>query len=196
MCADPGAIPGTSISFTAGQILPRGLFICSPGEEAVLDELKQKLGSEVEALIHELNVTLPREIETAVAQGDLRENSEYKAALERQQLVQARIGHISRRLSEINEIDIEMLPHDRIGFGSRVEVRDLEDDEVEEYTLAFGDMINLENSEISMASPIGKALLGKSAGDVLEISLPGGLCRYEVVSFQTLHEFGGAKGSD
>lgn len=162
----------------------------------MLEELKEKLGNEVQALIHELNVTLPRDIETAVAQGDLRENSEYKAALERQQLVQARIGHISRRLSEINEIDIEVLPHDRIGFGSRVEVRDVDDGEVEEYTLAFGDMINLENAEISMASPIGRALLGKSTGDVLEISLPGGLLRYEVVSFQTLHEFSASEDSD
>ena len=162
----------------------------------MLEDLKEKLGNDVEALIRELNVTLPREIETAVAHGDLRENSEYKAALERQQVVAARIGHISRRLSEISEIDIEVIPHDRIGFGSRVEVRDIEDDEVEEYTLAFGDMINLENSEISMASPIGKALLGRRIGDVLEISLPGGLLQYEVVSFQTLHDFSESKGLD
>ena len=116
----------------------------------MLEDLKEKLANEVEALIHELNVTLPQDIETAVAHGDLRENSEYKAALERQQVVQARIGHISRRLGEISQIDISVLPHDRIGFGSRVEVKDLDDGEVEEYTLAFGDMINLENSEISM----------------------------------------------
>ncbi|MDH3297752.1 MAG: transcription elongation factor GreA, partial [Gemmatimonadota bacterium] len=92
----------------------------------MLEDLKNKLNNEVEALIHELNVTLPRDIETAVAQGDLRENSEYKAALERQQLVRARINHLSRRLSEISEIDLDMIPADRIGFGSRIEVRDVE----------------------------------------------------------------------
>jgi transcription elongation factor GreA len=162
----------------------------------VLEALKNKLSDETEALLHELNVTLPKEIERAVAQGDLRENSEYTAALERQQFVRAKLNHISRRLSEIADVDLETIPEDRIGFGSRIEVKDLDDGVVEEYTLAFGDMIDLansENSEISMASPIGKALLGRSTGDVLEISLPGGLLRYEVVSFLTLHEFSAGK---
>lgn len=160
----------------------------------MLEELKDKLNGEAEALLHELNVTLPHEIEKAVAQGDLRENSEYSAALERQGLVRARLDHIARRLSEISEIDLEMIPHDRIGFGSKIVVRDLDDDETEEYTLAFGDMINLENSEISMASPIGRALLGKKSGDSVEIALPGGRLRYEVVSFMSLHEF--ARGGE
>lgn len=155
----------------------------------MLDELLDKLNDEAEALLHELNVTLPAEIEKAVAQGDLRENSEYSAALERQQLVRARLDHISRRLSEISEIDMESIPMDRVGFGSKVEVRDLDDDEVEEYTLAFGDMINLENGEISMASPIGRALLGSVQGEMVEVTLPAGIVRYEIVRFMTLHEF-------
>lgn len=160
----------------------------------MLDELLNKLNDEAEALLHELNVTLPAEIEKAVAQGDLRENSEYSAALERQQLVRARLDHISRRLSEISEIDMESIPSDRVGFGSKVEVRDLDDDEVEEYTLAFGDMINLENGEISMASPIGRALLGGTEGETVEVTLPGGIVRYEILRLTTLHEFTDAAG--
>ncbi|TFG66753.1 MAG: transcription elongation factor GreA [Gemmatimonadales bacterium] len=171
----------------------RGLFYFSIRRTAVLEELKNKLSDEAEALIHELNVTLPHEIERAVAQGDLRENSEYTAALERQRFVGAKLEHISRRLSEISNVDLDTIPEDRIGFGSKIEVRDLDDGEIEEYILAFGDMINFENSEISMASPIGKALLGRIKGDVLEISLPGGLLRYEVVSFLTLHKFSAVK---
>lgn len=162
----------------------------------MLEALKNKLSDEAEALLHELNVTLPDDIERAVAHGDLRENSEYTAALERQQFVRAKLNHISRRLSEISNVDLETIPEDRIGFGSKIEVKDLDDGVVEEYTLAFGDMIDLENSdnsEISMASPIGKALLGHRTGDVLEISLPGGLLRYEVVSFLTLHEYSATK---
>ncbi len=162
----------------------------------MLEALKTKLSDEAEALLHELNVTLPDDIERAVAQGDLRENSEYTAALERQQFVRAKLNHISRRMSEIANVDLENIPEDRIGFGSKIQVKDLEDGEVEEYTVAFGDMIDLEdseNSEISMASPIGKALLGRKTGDVLEISLPGGLIRYEVMSFLTLHEFTATK---
>lgn len=154
----------------------------------MLNELLDKLNGEAEALFHELNVILPREIEKAVALGDLRENSEYSAALERQQLVRARLTYISRRLSEISEIDLEQIPQDRVGFGSKVEVLDLDDDVTEIYTVAFGDVINLENSEISMASPIGKALLGKSAGEEAEVTLPGGRVRYRIVSLSTLHE--------
>lgn len=160
----------------------------------MLEDLKNKLNDEAEALLHELNVTLPHEIEKAVAQGDLRENSEYSAALERQQLVRARLDHISRRLSEISAIDLETIPQDRVGFGSRIEVRDIDDDEVEEYTLAFGDMINLENAEISMASPIGRALLGCVQGEIVEVQLPAGRLRYEIVRVTTLHEF--ADGAD
>ncbi len=159
----------------------------------MLEALKNKLSDEAEALLHELNVTLPDDIERAVAQGDLRENSEYTAALERQQFVRAKLNHISRRLSEISEVDLDNIPEDRIGFGSKIQVRDCDDGEMEEYIVAFGDMIDLENSEISMASPIGKALLGHRTGDVVEISLPGGILRYEVISFLTLHQFGGAK---
>ncbi len=154
----------------------------------MLNELLDKLNGEAEALFHELNVILPREIEKAVALGDLRENSEYSAALERQQLVRARLTYISRRLSEISEIDLEQIPQDRVGFGSKVEVLDLDDDVTETYTVAFGDVINLENSEISMASPIGKALLGKATGEEAEVTLPGGQVRYRIVSLSTLHE--------
>ena len=72
----------------------------------MIEELKRKLGAEVEKLQHELNVTLPNEIRKAVEHGDLRENSEYKAALERQQFVQARLGHLHSRLSKLSSIDI------------------------------------------------------------------------------------------
>jgi transcription elongation factor GreA len=161
----------------------------------VLDQLREKLNGEAEALLYELNVTLPREIEKAVAQGDLRENSEYAAALERQQLVRAKLDHIARRLSEISEIDLDDVPTDRVGFGSQVVVHDLDDDARETYTLAFGDIIDLDNAEISMASPIGKALLGRSVGDEIEVSLPGGRLRYRVERLVTLHELGSNHGS-
>jgi len=154
----------------------------------VLDELLDRLNGEAEALLHELNVVLPNEIEKAVAQGDLSENSEYTAALERQQFVRARLDHIARRMGEISEIDLEAVPEDRIGFGSRVEVLDLDDDTVEKYTIAFGDYLDFEKAEISMASPIGKALLGKGDGDEVDIPLPNGRIRYKVLTFETLHE--------
>src|ERR687889_33194 len=90
----------------------------------MIEALKQKLGDEVEKLQHELNVTLPNEIRKAVELGDLRENSEYKAALERQQFVQARLGQLRQRLSKLSQIDMTQIPTDRVGLGSRVVVKD------------------------------------------------------------------------
>ena len=90
----------------------------------MIEALKQKLGDEVEKLQYELNVTLPNEIRKAVEMGDLRENSEYKAALERQQFAQARLGQLRERLSKLSSIDVTQIPHDRVGLGSTVLVRD------------------------------------------------------------------------
>lgn len=161
----------------------------------MLDELISQLNEEAESLLHELNVTLPAEIEKAVAQGDLKENSEYSAALERQQFVQARLDYIARRLSEITEIDLETIPSDRVGFGSHVRVRDMEDGSDRLFVLAHGDFIDFDSSEISMASPIGKALLGSSEGDRVDVTTPGGSVRYEVVEIVTLHEVPAQDGS-
>lgn len=154
----------------------------------MLDELREKLSEEAEALVHELNVVLPLEIEKAVAQGDLRENSEYSAALERQGFVRARLDYLARRLSQLGEIDVAHVPTDRVGFGSRVEVRDLADDEVEEFVLTLGDDLDFDNNEISMESPIGRALLGKQVGDRVSVLLPAGARELEVRGFTTLHE--------
>ncbi len=153
----------------------------------MLEEVQQKLGDEVEALIHELNVTLPKHIETAVAHGDLRENSEYHAALERQGFVRARIDYLSRRLKQLADIDVEHVATDRVGFGSRVEVRDTEDQEVEFFTITLGDALDFENNEISMEGPIGRALLGKKKGESVNVILPGGARELEVLDFETIH---------
>lgn len=155
----------------------------------MLDELIEKLNRESEALLHELKVVLPHEIEKAVALGDLRENSEYHAALERQQYVRARIDHISRRLSEINEINLETIPADRIGFGSQVQLRNLDDESVERVTIALGDNIDFDSDQISMASPIGKGLLGCIKGEQVVIDVPGGMMlSYEILEVMTLHD--------
>src|SRR5689334_23455516 len=90
----------------------------------MIEELKAKLEAEVGRLQYELNVTLPQEIRKAVELGDLRENSEYKAALERQQFVQARLGHLRERLSKLSAIDTAQIPSDRVGLGSRVVIED------------------------------------------------------------------------
>src|ERR1700674_3682897 len=82
---------------------------------AMLDELKNKLQAEVERLNHEINFVLPKEIEKARAHGDLRENSEYKAALERQQFTQARVHHLRLRLSKLSAGGGQDIPHAPFG---------------------------------------------------------------------------------
>ncbi len=154
----------------------------------MLDEIRERLSEESEGLLHELQVVLPRAIEHALGMGDLRENSEYHAALERQRFVYARLEYISRRLSELSDIDLETIPDDRIGFGSRVTLRDVEDDSTEVYTLALGEHVDGEKAEISMASPIGKALLGRREGEEVSVTLPMGTVSYEIMEFCTIHE--------
>ncbi|HMI45460.1 MAG TPA: hypothetical protein VK491_04780, partial [Gemmatimonadaceae bacterium] len=110
----------------------------------MIEQLKVKLGEEVERLQHELNVTLPQEIRRAVEMGDLRENSEYKAALERQQLVRARLGQLRQRLSKLSQIDVSQIPADKVGLGSHVVVQDEKTGERETYSLVFGDSVEFE----------------------------------------------------
>src|SRR5438132_14237756 len=92
----------------------------------MLAELREKLQAEVERLNHEINFVLPKEIERARAHGDLRENSEYKAALERQQFVTSRLSHLLLRLSKLSSVLESDIPRDRVGFGSRDTVHDRE----------------------------------------------------------------------
>ena len=154
----------------------------------MLEELKTKLGGEVARLQHELNVTLPNEIRKAVELGDLRENSEYKAALERQQFVQARLGQLRQRLSKLSQIDVSQIPSDRVGLGSRVVVEDQATKSTESFSLVFGDSVELEDGQCSMSSPIGRALVGKSLGEVTILRLPALIRHLKIVKLHTIHD--------
>ena len=154
----------------------------------MIEELKAKLGAEVEKLQYELNVTLPSEIRKAVELGDLRENSEYKAALERQQFVQARLGQLRQRLSKLSSIDPTQIPADRVGLGSKVIVEDQKSRARETYYLVFGDAVEFEEGHVTMASPIGKSLLGKAVGEVAFLKLPAGMRQLKVVDLKTIHD--------
>ena len=154
----------------------------------MIEALKQKLGEEVERLQYELNVTLPNEIRKAVELGDLRENSEYKAALERQQFVQARLGQLRQRLSKLSSIDPTQIPTDRVGLGSRVVVTDERTGSRETYYLVFGDALEFEEGHVTMASPIGRALLGKAVGETAFLKLPAGVRQLKVTELKTIHD--------
>jgi transcription elongation factor GreA len=133
-----------------------------------------------------LTVTLPIAIRKAVELGDLSENAEYKSALERQQFVQARLNHLTQRAGELSKIEQSAISTDRVGFGSRVVLEQVDTKEQVEYTIVFGDFIDLDTNQISMASPIGRALLGRQLGDEVVVKLPRGDRTYKVIELVTL----------
>ena len=109
----------------------------------MIQEVIEKLQAEVESLHHELSVTLPEALEKAIAMGDLKENGDYHAALERQRFVQARLGHLTSRLTKLSQIDISRIPSDRVGLGSKVVVRDMDTKEEEILELVIPDTMGI-----------------------------------------------------
>ncbi|MBX3146486.1 MAG: GreA/GreB family elongation factor [Gemmatimonadales bacterium] len=156
----------------------------------MIREMREKLGAEIEALTHELKITLPQAIATAVALGDLRENSEYKAALERQQLVQARLGQLHQRLAQLTQLANTEAPIDRVGLGSKVTVIDVETEEIETYQLVLAEMMDIDAGHISLMSPLGRALNDRRVGDEVTLRLPTLIRRLRVTELVTVHQAG------
>jgi len=152
----------------------------------MLDQIRAKIDEELGRLSHELTVVLPKLIQTALEHGDLRENAEYKAAKEQQQFVQARIGHLQQRMSELSKINVNEMPHDRVGFGSKVRLFDFHLEEEVHFTIVAADFMDLDLGHISIASPIGRGLLGARTEDEVTVQLPIGPRRFKVLDLVTL----------
>lgn len=153
----------------------------------MIQEMREKLGREIEELTHELAVVLPQAIATAVEMGDLRENSEYKSALERQQFVQARLGQLHQRLNQLTQLANTEAPIDRVGLGSRVTVIDVHSGDQEEYTLVLAEMMDIDAGHISLASPLGRALKDRKVGEEVSLTLPTMRRTLRVVELITIH---------
>jgi len=152
----------------------------------MLDEIKQKIEAEIAHLLHELNAELPVRIKAALEHGDLRENADYKSAKERQEFVQARLNHLTKRMGELGKIDVKEMPYDRVGFGSKIKIRDLDLGEDFDFMIVAGDFIDLDAGHVSLASPIGRGLLGAKAGQEVSVKLPVGERRYKILDLVTL----------
>ena len=153
-----------------------------------MEAVKKKLQEELEALDEELNHKIPKEIQIAREWGDLKENAEYKAAMERQAMVQARIYQIRQRLSEVESIDVTKLPTDRIAYGSEVVLYDLDREEKVTYRLVTSEESDPDKGLISTSSPIGQALMGKQEGDEIKVKTPKGLRNFEISRLKTIHD--------
>lgn len=154
----------------------------------MLDRVIEKLQAEVEALNYELNVTLPKALEKAVAHGDLRENADYQAALERQGFVGARLSQLRARLVKLSQIDVSKIPTDRVGLGSKVTVRDKDTNDEESFELVVPDLMDIDLGHVSVASPLGSALVERKVGDVVTVRLPMGSRVLEIRHLRTLHD--------
>ncbi len=123
-----------------------------------------------------------RAISEARAQGDLSENAEYDAAKERQGFVEGRIIELEGKLSSAQIIDPKILEDDgRVVFGVTVDLEEVESGEKVTYTIVGEDEADLKLAKISFSSPMARAMIGKSAGDTVEVRAPGGVREYEIV---------------
>jgi len=153
-----------------------------------MEHVKAKLRSELDELEVELHFKLPKEIQKAREFGDLRENAEYKAAMERQSIVQARIMQVRQRLSEVDAIDVSKIPTDRAAYGSTVVLFDLEKEEKVTFRLVTSEESDPDKGLISTVSPIGQALMGKEEGDEVKVKTPSGWRNFEVSRLRTIHD--------
>jgi len=121
-------------------------------------------------------------IAEARAQGDLSENAEYDAAKERQAFIEGRIADLEGKLGSAQIIDPSQLDAEgRIVFGSTVDLEDLETGEKVVYQIVGVDEADIKENKVSVTSPIARALIGKFAGDVVEVQAPSGPREYEVL---------------
>ncbi|MCC6396139.1 MAG: transcription elongation factor GreA [Bacteroidetes bacterium] len=142
--------------------------------------------SELEQELRELKTngrkSIAQKIADARGHGDLSENAEYDAAKEEQQHHEAKIARLELTLSRAKIIEARDLPNDKIYILSRVKLKDLKTGELCEYLLVSPEESDFEANKISVSSPIGKGLLGKKTGDVVEVKVPVGMFRYEILS--------------
>jgi transcription elongation factor GreA len=151
-------------------------------------DVRQKLQAELDGLESELRVHLPKEIKRAREFGDLRENSEYQTALQRQTMVKARIRELRQRMSEVASIDLSRIPRDKAAYGSTLVLFDAERDEEVTYRLVTPEESDPPEGLISTVSPIGRSLMGKEAGDEVVVTIPSGSRRFEIRRLMTLHD--------
>lgn len=149
----------------------------------VLARLKKELAD----LKHELTFQIPKDLQTAAAHGDLSENAEYEAAKARQDFVRSRIAQLETRVRELSMYTVASIPNGVVAYGSLVTVED-ESGESVDYQIVFPEEVDVAKGQISLSSPIGRALLNKAVGDEVEVQTPAGRRTYQIVELVTYHE--------
>jgi len=154
----------------------------------VSSDIKRKLEEEVQSLEKELREELPKALKIAASLGDLSENADYQAARERQDFVRVRLGQLKQRLADLSLINFDKIPRDRISLGSKVVLLDLDKNEEVTYKLVTSEDANVAAGLISTTSPIGRSLLNKREGETVEVKIPSGTRKFEIISFTTMYD--------
>lgn len=133
------------------------------------------------------NVQMPevaKRIAEARSEGDLSENAEYHGARETQGMLQAKINLLKDKLARATLVDTSKLPRDQVVFGCTVRVKDLDFGDSEEFTLVGAGEENYDEGKINVASPLAQGLIGKKVGDQVEVEVPAGTNRFEVMEIR------------
>jgi transcription elongation factor GreA len=139
------------------------------------------LREELQHLVKVVRPTIINDIATAREHGDLKENAEYHAAREQQSFAEGRIQEIESKLSNIQVIDINKVPHgDKVIFGSTATIINLETDQTVTYKIVGDDEADVKQAKISYQSPIARALMGKEIGEIVVVKAPSGDIEYEI----------------
>jgi transcription elongation factor GreA len=147
----------------------------------------KRLKKELETLKHELTVELPKELERARAHGDLSENAEWAMAKQRQEFLRARVSNMEVRIAELTTVNLESIPRDTVGLGSRVRLEDLDEGILVEFEIVVPEEVDGAQNRISLSSPLGRALIGKTEDDDIEVITPKGKRSYLVKKLTTIH---------
>lgn len=152
-------------------------------ELPVIKRLRKEMGN----LKRELTVDLPRELERARAHGDLSENAEWAMAKQRQEFLRARVANLEARIAELSMLNLDSIPRDTVGLGSRVSLEDLDEGGTLEYEIVVPEEVDGAQNRISLSSPLGRSLIGKSEEDDIEVVTPKGKRAYLVKRLVTIH---------
>src|SRR3954465_9384506 len=183
-----------------GTLVPRRYSLQTVYNSTTMTEqIKRKLQDEINALEHELIHELPKEIKKAAALGDLSENAEYHMAKQRQEFlkagvqqrgdcVKARVRQLGKRLAALSMVNMNNIPHDRVGLGSTIKVYDSTKEEEIEYKLVTSEESDVATGKISTTSPIGRALLNKKVGEEAVVDTPNGKRTLEILRLSTIHD--------
>ncbi|HVA79037.1 MAG TPA: GreA/GreB family elongation factor [Candidatus Binataceae bacterium] len=147
----------------------------------------KRLRKELDVMKRELTVDLPKELERARAHGDLSENAEWAMAKQRQEFLRARLNNMEARIAELMTIDLNSIPRDTVGLGSRVKLENLDEGGTAEYEIVVPEEVDGAQNKISLSSPLGRALIGKATDDDIEVLTPKGKRAYLVKQLVTIH---------